>query len=141
MARWLRWGSLAVGALAGVAAFLYPFFLPAAQAANPDMAHSGDAPLAFFALLGLTLVATLAAVEARGFDAKTVALLGVLVAMNAALRIVPAPAGALVPVWKVMPVFAVTVPSSRMASVVGVKVACRSLPRRTMAPSELSEPV
>ncbi|MCW5880919.1 MAG: ECF transporter S component [Anaerolineae bacterium] len=94
MARWLRWGSLTVGAAAGIAAFLYPFFLPAARAASPDAAHSGDAPIAFFALLGLTLIATLAAIEARGFDAKTVALLGVLVAMNAALRIVPAPAGA-----------------------------------------------
>ncbi|MCW5849433.1 MAG: ECF transporter S component [Anaerolineae bacterium] len=90
----LRYLSLAVGALGGLAAFLYPFFLPTAHVSAQDAAHAGDAPLAFFALLGLTLMTTLAAVETRGHDAKTIAVLGVLIATNATLRIVPAPAGA-----------------------------------------------
>lgn len=90
----LRYLSLALGALGGLAAFLYPFFLPTAGVATQDAAHAGDAPLAFFALLGLTLITTLAAVETQGHDAKTIAVLGVLVATNATLRIVPAPAGA-----------------------------------------------
>ncbi len=94
LARWLRWGSLALGAGAGLAAFLYPFYLSTAPTGNPNAAHAGDAALAFFALLGLTLLTTLAAIEARGYDAKTVAVLGILVAINAALRVAPAPAGA-----------------------------------------------
>ncbi len=90
----LRYMSLAVGAVGGIVAFLYPFFLPTRALGSLDNARAGDAPIAFFALLGLTLLTTLAAVEARGHDAKTVAVLGVLVATNATLRIVPAPAGA-----------------------------------------------
>lgn len=92
--RWLRRGTLALGALGGVVAFLYPFFLPAAPGADMGMAHAGDAPIVFFGLLGLTLLTTLASIEAAGHDAKTIAILGILIATNAALRVVPAPAGA-----------------------------------------------
>jgi energy-coupling factor transport system substrate-specific component len=93
-AGWIRTASLAISALGGVAAFLYPFFLPTTALAGQDAAHANDAPLVFFALLGLTLLTAIAAIETRRHDAKMVAVLGVLVAVNAALRIVPAPAGA-----------------------------------------------
>ncbi len=92
--RWLRWASFALGALGGLAAFLYPFFLPDVGNAPEMAAHANDAPIAFFGLLGLTLLTSLAALETEGYSAKTVAVLGVLTAINAALRLVPHPAGA-----------------------------------------------
>ncbi len=83
--------------LVGVAAFLGPFFLSGAQtdagAAN-RAAHAADAPLVFAALGLCCLVALLIETGGRDPDAKAVALLGVLVATNAALRLVPGVLGA-----------------------------------------------
>ncbi|MFN8473062.1 MAG: ECF transporter S component [Anaerolineae bacterium] len=94
LTRWLRWASFAMGAVGGLAAFLYPFFLPDLGNTPEMSAHANDAPIAFFGLLGLTLLTSLAALETEGYSAKTVAVLGVLTAINAALRLVPHPAGA-----------------------------------------------
>lgn len=88
---------VALASLIGAASFLYPFLLPAvtARAASP---HAADAPLLFAAITALCLIAIAAAFEgdsaARRSPAKTVALLGVLVAIDATLRLVPTFLGA-----------------------------------------------
>src|SRR5438477_4687948 len=78
--------------LVGGIAFLYPFFLPAASAGE-EAAHGADAPLIFVLLVGLCLLVLLADLETHRLDARQVALLGVLVATNAALRPLPGPSG------------------------------------------------
>jgi len=82
---------LTVATLVGIAAFLGPFVLSVPQIAGADRgaAHAGDAPLVFAALGILCLIALLVETGGRDPDAKQVALLGVLVATNAALRLVP----------------------------------------------------
>ncbi|UCC86469.1 MAG: ECF transporter S component [Anaerolineales bacterium] len=85
---------LALASGLGVWAFLYPFFTPAAsQSEMAGMAHAGDAPLIFILLLGLCLVVIVANLETRRMDARVVAVLGVMVGINATLRLVPGPAG------------------------------------------------
>ncbi len=67
--------------LAGLLGFLYPFLLPATAAARPA------APVVFFLLTTLCLLVLIAELGARELDARTVALMGVLAAVNAALRL------------------------------------------------------
>jgi energy-coupling factor transport system substrate-specific component len=66
----------------GVAAFGWPLL------ARPTsgLAHATDAPLLFALLLPLLLAVALAELSEGGMDAKTVAMLGVLAAVGAALR-------------------------------------------------------
>ncbi len=99
MKRITRWRTtivLAVTSLIGVAAFLSPFWLARAQTASADRtAHGSDAPL-LFAVIGLLCLIVLLVETGGGADpdAKRVALLGVLVAANAALRLLPGILGA-----------------------------------------------
>ena len=96
--------ALVVGAasLAGVAAFLFPFLLPIVATTDDAGAHAADAPLVFAGLTVLCLLAMLAALGqsdaagaiAGGGAAKRVALLGVLVATDATLRLAPSFLGA-----------------------------------------------
>ncbi len=84
--------------LIGVVAFLYPFWMPAlAQANSMGLAHSGDAPLMLTLLVGLSFAVLLLEVQDQAINAKSVALLGVLVAINSVLRFmevaVPVPGG------------------------------------------------
>jgi energy-coupling factor transport system substrate-specific component len=75
----------------GVAAFLYPFWLPGA--ALPDAAHAGDAPLVA-ALVGVLVLAALALEVRRGtMQGATVAILGVLAASAGLLRLLDLPGG------------------------------------------------
>jgi energy-coupling factor transport system substrate-specific component len=89
---------LAVASLGGLAAFLYPFLLPGIrQISDENAAHSGAAPLIFAGVTILCLVAMLVTIaEDHGGVArsKTVALLGVLVSIDATLRLVPSLGGA-----------------------------------------------
>jgi energy-coupling factor transport system substrate-specific component len=66
----------------GIIAFGWPLL------ARPDsgLAHATDAPLLFALLLPLLLAVVLAQLTEGGMDAKTVAMLGVLTAVGAALR-------------------------------------------------------
>jgi energy-coupling factor transport system substrate-specific component len=73
------------GAL-GVLAFVYPFFMPAGAVAQRGIAHSQDAPLLTAALVALSVVALLIELQGRSLSAKTVAMLGVLVAVTSVLR-------------------------------------------------------
>jgi energy-coupling factor transport system substrate-specific component len=70
----------------GVLAFVYPFFAPMEEAVHRGMAHSQDAPLVTAALVGLSMVALLVELQGRSLSAKTVAMLGVLVAVTSVLR-------------------------------------------------------
>lgn len=94
------WLLVAVASLIGVAAFLYPFLLPLIEPSSEDRARAGDAPMLF----GIVTLLSLAAIaleldpgrgQLGGMSAsKLVALLGVLVAANAALRLIPTFLGA-----------------------------------------------
>ena len=79
--------------LLGLGAFIYPFIVPPQQAGPSAAAHAGDAPLVFLLLIILCLLVVLADLENQRLDSKTVALLGILSAINAVLRFVPGPAG------------------------------------------------
>lgn len=74
--------AIALTSLAGVFAFFWPLII------SPDaaLAHSGDAPLVFAAILIGVLAVVLAEVSDGGLDTKAVAMLGVLSAVGAALR-------------------------------------------------------
>jgi energy-coupling factor transport system substrate-specific component len=75
-----------LASLIGITAFTYPFFTLTQQAATQQMAHGADSPLILALLIGLCLAAL--AVEAQGqtMSAKLIALLGIMVAINSALR-------------------------------------------------------
>jgi energy-coupling factor transport system substrate-specific component len=77
----------------GLTAFLYPFFFPAVLSWNES--HVGDAPL-LLGVLTLAVLTTLlaGAVDQSSGSAKSVALLGCLAAVNAALRLLPTFMGA-----------------------------------------------
>ncbi|HEU5098800.1 MAG TPA: ECF transporter S component [Roseiflexaceae bacterium] len=81
----------------GVAAFLAPFFAPIIQPSAQQQAGAASAPLLLTALVGLCFVALLFEVQGSELNAKSVALLGILVAINAVLRFaevaVPGPGG------------------------------------------------
>lgn len=95
-----RQGSLVVvvASLVGVAGFLYPFLLPAIKRTDNNGSHASDAPILLAAITGLCVLAVLVELSASGPAAtarsKTVALLGVLVATDAALRLAPSFVGA-----------------------------------------------
>lgn len=83
----VRLGPRALAALAlisilGVMAFGWPLLADSAS----GVAHSGDAPWLFAALLPLLLAVVIAAIADGGIDAKAIAMLGVLAAAGAALR-------------------------------------------------------
>jgi len=82
----------------GIAAFIYPFFLSALQReAMMGQGHANDAPLLLTGLVGVCFVAMLLEVQSQATGAKMVALIGVLVSMNAILRFaevaIPGPGG------------------------------------------------
>jgi len=83
---------LALASLLGLAAFLYPFFMTALPQTGA-MAHANDAPLLTVLLLGLCLIVVFTSLTAQQLTNKLVAVLGVLTAMNAVLRLLPGPGG------------------------------------------------
>ncbi len=95
--RLLSGATIALTSVIGVVAFLYPFWLPAIANNNSGIARAGDAPILLTLLVGLSFVALLLEAQRAAEHALLVALLGVLVAMNAILRLVdvalPLPGG------------------------------------------------
>jgi energy-coupling factor transport system substrate-specific component len=73
--------ALVVASAVGLLAFLWPL-------AAPDLlgSHSADAPWLFVVLLPLCLAVVFAELSDGGFDAKAVAVLGILAGIDAALR-------------------------------------------------------
>lgn len=93
---------VAIASLLGLLGFLYPFLLPGltqdASDAAQQQAHAGDAPLLFAVLTACCLAAIVVTLSRqqwqRGEAARSVALLGALVSIDAALRLVPSFLGA-----------------------------------------------
>lgn len=98
MTRALRLVTYSLTSLFGLAAFLYPFWLPElAQHSDSTLAHAHDSALMVTLLVGLCFVVLLLEVQQDAVGAKMIALLGVLVAINATLRFIetaiPGPGG------------------------------------------------
>ena len=97
MRRSLSAAIYALSTAIGVLAFVYPFVLDVRATGSLGVAHSQDAPLVTAALVGLALVALLVELQGQAISAKTVAMLGVLVAITSVLRFVevavPMPGG------------------------------------------------
>jgi energy-coupling factor transport system substrate-specific component len=97
---------LLVTSLLGLVCFAWPLFLHASSAAG--LAHSADAPWIFLSLMPLLLAVVLSALSEGSLDAKAIALLGILAACGAALR-VPSPG-----VAGFEPVFFLLIPAGRV---------------------------
>lgn len=74
---------LTLASLAGLVMFCWPLL---AAAEPTPVAHGGDAPFVFMAVLPVVVAIVLAEMLEGGMDAKALAMLGVLSAINAALR-------------------------------------------------------
>lgn len=98
----IRFGSrssllLLLTTLFGVAAFAWPLLVH--QSGGQNTAHSGDAPWIFVGLLPLLLAIVMAELSEGAIDAKAVALLGILAACFAALRVASPGINGFEPEW------------------------------------------
>lgn len=98
--RWPNLLSLTIYGLSsviGVIAFVSPFFSATVQQNTSQLGGSSSAPLLLTVLLGLCFLALLFEVQGTMLGAKSVALLGILVAINSTLRFaevaIPGPGG------------------------------------------------
>jgi energy-coupling factor transport system substrate-specific component len=85
--------ALAVTCLVGLAAFLYPFGLAEAPSAAEGSAHEAEAPLIFAVLALCSLAVVLVQVAGGQLNSRSLAALGALAALAAALRTISLPAG------------------------------------------------
>lgn len=97
MRRLLSYLTYLLASLVGAGAFLYPFFVPRFEP-PAGLAHTVDSPLLLAVVGGLSLAALVIEVQGEAAsDAKQMALLGVLVGLNAVLSFletaVPGPGG------------------------------------------------
>jgi energy-coupling factor transport system substrate-specific component len=76
-------GVLVAASAAGLAMFTWPLFISVAPTA---VAHTSDAPFYFIATMPLLVLLVAAQLAEGGMDAKTIAMLGILAAINSALR-------------------------------------------------------
>ena len=90
------WAAIALATVVGLLAFGWPFL---AEPGSAAVAHASDAPWIFAATIPLVLLVVLAQVAEGGMDAKSVAILGVLAAVVAALRPLGAGTAGLEPIW------------------------------------------
>jgi len=74
---------LGLATVAGVAMFCWPLFTSVTPTGGQ---HVGDAPFMFMVVMPVLVVVVLAELSDHGMDAKALAMLGVLSAINAALR-------------------------------------------------------
>lgn len=81
----------ALVSVVGAAAFLFPFWLP--QDVLPGAEHGADAPLVVSVVCGLAVAAVTLEVRRGTMQGATVALLGVLSASAALLRLLDLPGG------------------------------------------------
>lgn len=91
--------AIALASVVGLAAFLWPFI---AAPESTLVAHADDAPFIFALLIPIILVVVLAQFADGAMDAKSVALLGVLSAVIAALRPLGAGVAGIEPIWAVL---------------------------------------
>lgn len=74
---------LVAASVAGLAMFTWPLFVSVTPTA---VAHTSDAPFYFIATMPLLVLLVAAQLAEGGMDAKTIAMLGILAAINSALR-------------------------------------------------------
>jgi energy-coupling factor transport system substrate-specific component len=95
-ARLLSYLPVTVASLVGLVAFLWPFWSPVNQGQSEFTQRSQDAPLVTALVIGLCVLVAVAD-RAQMLNSKSVALLGILCALNSALRLVsnffPMPGG------------------------------------------------
>jgi len=91
--RLLNAAILVLATLVGAIAFAYPFISSAPTSAPAAVAHSQDAPLITLILTVFAVVIVVANLTSHQMSARTVAVLGILTAVNAVLRAVPGPGG------------------------------------------------
>lgn len=92
---WRSSAAVLLVSVIGLASFGWPFLITADAASS----HATDAPWLFAALLPLLLLLVLAQLADGTMDAKTVALLGVLSALGAGLRVLGGGAGGVEPMF------------------------------------------
>lgn len=80
------WLLLALISGTGLLAFAYPFFLAILPQTNSIDVRASDAPIVFGIVMPLLLLLIVAELTSRQMNAKIVAVLGVLTAINAVLR-------------------------------------------------------
>lgn len=92
--RLLNAAILVLATLIGVVTFGYPFLSPGTAEMGPQgVARAPEAPLVALILTLLCVVIVVANLTSHQMSARSIAVLGVLTAVNAALRAVPGPAG------------------------------------------------
>ncbi|MGA0209353.1 MAG: ECF transporter S component [Candidatus Nanopelagicales bacterium] len=91
--------AIAFASAVGIVAFGWPFL---AAPGSTLVAHADDAPLIFAVLLPIILLVVLAQFADGAMDAKSVALLGVLAAVIAALRPLGAGVAGIEPIWAIL---------------------------------------
>jgi energy-coupling factor transport system substrate-specific component len=74
---------LAIASVAGLAMFTWPLFVSVSPS---GVGHTGDAPFFFVATMPVLVLVILAELADGGLDSKALAMLGILAAINAALR-------------------------------------------------------
>jgi energy-coupling factor transport system substrate-specific component len=84
-ARWISNLSILVAAIGSVLMFSWPFFISASSAVEADVAQ-----VVFIALMPVMLVSILVEVATGEIGSKQIALLGVLIALNAVIRLLGA---------------------------------------------------
>ncbi|GAB3822601.1 ECF transporter S component [Tessaracoccus terricola] len=80
---WRSWSVIIASSLIGLFTIAWPLLMPAVDVAPQ---HADDAPYVFVFLLPVVLLLAVAQVSDGGLDAKALSLLGVLAAINAAIR-------------------------------------------------------
>lgn len=96
--RWLSPLIYLICGMVGMVSLLYPFVLPQLSATGQaGQQRNAEMPLMLTLLLGLALLVLVYEVQSQAMSTKIIALLGVLVAINAALRFIdvaiPIPGG------------------------------------------------
>lgn len=74
---------LTVASIAGLMMFIWPLLV---RVSPQNMQHGNDAPFIFIVILPVVIIVVLAELSEGGMDSKALAMLGVLSAVNAALR-------------------------------------------------------
>jgi energy-coupling factor transport system substrate-specific component len=95
----LTWLAIGLMTALGLMAFLWPLV---ASADSTAVAHASDAPLLFALIVPVLLLVVLAQMSEGGMDAKTIAMLGVLSAVIAALRPLGGGTAGLEPIWAIL---------------------------------------
>lgn len=87
--------SMGIASLIGAAAFLWPFFIPAHQ----NVISNSLAKMFSLVFVMIALAQVFFSINASLVDSKIVALLGILIALDAALRLMGAGAIGIEPMW------------------------------------------